>query len=173
VAARLEVRDMATSTMHERPPATMIRPWTVTALLVPLAFDAITALPSGLLMMAWRDGSVFGMTAEVLQHSPFQTFFWPGFLLFACVGLLPAAAIYLILRGAPSRLYGLERLVGRRAGWLVAGASGVATITWIVVQVAMLRGIHTLHGVYLFVGLSIVVLALAPSARRWSRLPKG
>jgi hypothetical protein len=164
---------MATMTMRKRPPATLLRPWTVTALLVPLAFDAITALPSGFLMMVWRDGSVFGMTGEVLQHSPFQTFFWPGFLLFACLGLLPAAAIYLILRGTPTLLRPLEQRTGRRSGWLVAGASGVATITWIVVQVAMLQGIHALHGVYLLVGSGIVVLALAPSARRWSRLARG
>jgi hypothetical protein len=107
------------------------------------------------------------------QTGRFQTFFWPGFLLFACLGLLPAAAIYLILRGTPTLLRPLEQRTGRRSGWLVAGASGVATITWIVVQVAMLQGIHALHGVYLLVGSGIVVLALAPSARRWSRLARG
>lgn len=144
------------------------RPTLVTALGWVLGFVGVTALPSGVLMMAFPDGALFGMPLSMLEFSPFETFFVPGALLFTFLGLLPLSAAWLLWTGrTPRWARSLEQASGRRVAWLAAGASGVATVVWIVTQVVMIRGFHVLHAVYGALGLAIVGLALAPSVRAW------
>jgi hypothetical protein len=145
------------------------RPALVTTLVWVLGFVGITALPSGLLMMAFPDGALFGMPLTMLEFSPFETFFWPGALLFTFLGLLPLSAVWLLrAMRTPGWAGAPERASPRRAAWLAAGASGVATVVWIVTQIVMIRGFHVLHVVYGGAGLAIVTLALAPSVRAWA-----
>ena len=144
------------------------RPALVTTLGWVLGFVGITALPSGVLMMAFPDGALFGMPLTMLEFSPFETFFVPGLLLFAFLGVLPLVAAWLLRTDAwPSWAVWIERVTARRAAWLAAGASGVATVVWIVTQVVMIRGFHVLHGIYGVLGVAIVALTLAPSVRAW------
>jgi hypothetical protein len=144
------------------------RPTTVATLGWLLGLVGITALPSGALMMAVPDGSLFALPLSVLEHTPFETFFVPGLLLFACLGVLPLVAASLLwTEASPGWSMWLERATGRRAAWLTAGASGVATVVWIVTQVVMIRGAHVVHGIYVTLGVAIVALVLAPSVRTW------
>jgi hypothetical protein len=145
------------------------RPASVAALALVLGFLAISAIPSGVLMMTLPDGSGFGMPVSMLEHSPFETFFVPGLLLFAFLGLLPLVATVLVWTSRSSQAGRVGAPSGRRIAWLLAGASGVAAVVWIVTQVIMIRDFHVLHAVYGGVGLAIVVLALAPGARAWAR----
>jgi hypothetical protein len=133
-----------------------------------LGIVGITALPSGVMMMAVPDGSLFALPLSMLEHTPFASFFVPGLLLFGCLGVLPLVAAYLLWTDAsPASAAWIERLTGRRAAWLTAGASGVATVVWIVTQVVMIRGAHVLHGISVKLGVAMVALVLAPSVRTW------
>jgi hypothetical protein len=146
------------------------RPWAVGALALVLGFEGLTAVPSGVLMMARPDGSAFGLPLSVLEHAPFDTFFVPGALLFAFLGVLPLFAAWLLWSGAsPAWTRPPERWTGRRAAWLAGAAGGAAIVVWIATQVVMLRAFAPLHAIYGGLGLVALVLALTPSAQAWAR----
>jgi hypothetical protein len=46
------------------------------------AFVALGALPCGVLLMVYPNGSVLNMPLSMLKGSPFADFFWPGLILF-------------------------------------------------------------------------------------------
>jgi hypothetical protein len=145
------------------------RPRAVGALALVLGFEGLTAVPSGVLMMARPDGSAFGLPLSLLDHAPFDTFFVPGALLFTFLGVLPLLAAWLLWSGfSPGWARPLERLTGRRLAWLAGAAGGVAIVVWIATQVVMLRAFAPLHAIYGALGLAAVVLALTPSARIWA-----
>lgn len=147
------------------------RPLAASVLVVLLATVAATAIPSGLLMIAWPDGSVFRAPPDLLASTPFDSWTLPGLLLVTCLGILPATAAVLMWRGG-SRWWAapFERLTRHHVGWGAAGASAVAIVIWIVMQVLLIPGLAVLQVAYFVTGAAIGLLTLAPSVRRWSAL---
>jgi len=96
------------------------------------------------------DGSIYGMPLSLLEHSPFATFLIPGLLLVFVIGLGTTIAGALVLRRT-----------ARANVW--AFAAGVALLTWIVVEMVLLRAAHWLQLGYL--GMALVIMAVA--LRRW------
>jgi hypothetical protein len=147
------------------------RPLAAAALAATLFVEALTAIPSGILMIARPDGSAFGATPQALAGTPFDSWLVPGVLLFSCLGLLPLAAAVLVWRGRSHRWAApVERLTGYRLGWAVAGASAVAIMVWIVTQVLMLGAVAALHVIYFTWGGAIGLLTITPSVREWLAL---
>lgn len=124
-------------------------------------FLSLGALAGGALLIAGPDGHLLGMTAAVLEHSPFTTFLVPGIVLFTVLGVAPLVAAWLSLRRVPG------------AAW-AAMAIGVATIGWITVEMVMLAGPTTLAWVlYLLLGCGIVgVGARTFNAEAGTRSPR-
>jgi menaquinone-dependent protoporphyrinogen oxidase len=111
-------------------------------------FTGLTAVGGGFALMRWPEGEPgLGLPLSLLEHSPFSDFFVPGLLLFAVVGLGNLLGGSMILRR-------------HRWGEGAAFLGGAALTVWIVVQVAMLRLPHTLHFVYLLLGLATMSVAL-------------
>ncbi|MFT3835956.1 MAG: hypothetical protein QM723_03035 [Myxococcaceae bacterium] len=93
-----------------------------------LALEAVLALNAviaGVAFIARPDGSLLGMTAELLVHGPFSSFLVPGLLLAGVIGGLNTAGLVLTLRRSSW---------SRRAG-LVAG---VATVVFEIVESTMI-----------------------------------
>jgi hypothetical protein len=124
-----------------------------------LALVSLNALAAGYGFMAQPDGTALGIPQAWLEGTPFADYFIPGALL-ATLGVLYGVAAFREGRGA-------------KDAWLWAGASGVAKIVWIAVQVAMMGAtrhpIQTiLQATILAAGIACGLLALSQmrSARR-------
>ena len=91
--------------------------------------------------------------AEMLRHSPFNSFLIPGLLLFIVIGLgnLFAALAFF-------KTWVLKPFI---SGFFASGL-----VIWIVVQCIMLRGVVALHVIYFFIGIIQGLLALYLLLRR-------
>ena len=110
------------------------------------AFVALGALPCGVLLMIYPNGSALNMPLSMLKGSPFATFFWPGLILFAVNGIGQAAAAMLSFRR--------HRFAG-----LAGAGMGLGLMIWIFVQVSLIGGGHWLQ--YLYFALGVVEVSLA------------
>lgn len=107
----------------------------------------ISAIGGGVPLLIRPDGSLYGMPLSLLDHSPFVTFLIPGLLLVFVIGVGTTLAGAQVLRGSP------------RAN-VMAFAAGVALLTWIVVEMVLLRAAHWLQLGYLAVAVLIIAVAL-------------
>ncbi|MDP3151940.1 MAG: flavodoxin domain-containing protein [Archangium sp.] len=101
-------------------------------------FTGITAVGGGLALIT-SPPRLQGPPAELLEHSPFDSYLIPGLLLFLVIGLGNLAAAALEAR----------RIRGSEVAVLVAGA---ALTTWIVTQLVMIRTVSWLQLVYFLIG---------------------
>ncbi|WP_428263563.1 flavodoxin domain-containing protein [Haliangium sp.] len=117
-------------------------------------FTGLTALAGGLELMMWHDGAAWlPPLDESLRHTPFVSFFVPGLLLLAVVGV--------------SNLIGGSMAVRRHRWAEYATFFGGAVITgWIVSEMLLMRTVHWLQLIYLVVGLVTMAAALW---LQWSR----
>ncbi|MGM0432510.1 MAG: hypothetical protein ACQEQU_07350 [Spirochaetota bacterium] len=88
-----------------------------------------------------------GAPQSMLEHSPFETFFIPGVLLFGVIGLGNLAAL------------AVSFLKPQWRGF-AGGAAGDALLIWIVVQCIMLRSVVFLHVLFFMLGILQGVLSL-------------
>jgi len=97
------------------------------------------------------DGHLLGISVSVLAHSPFSSFFIPGLVLFAVIGIGPIAAAILTY-GRPSKAP------------LAAVLVGVILMGWVTVEMVMLAGpTSLLWALYLVVGTGLAALGLRSS----------
>ena len=122
---------------------------------VPEGFIALSAIGGGILMLAgtYQDGVLIEaggrgqFPLEWLQHTPFNDYTIPAFILAIGVGgssLLAAATIF----------------TGREIGVLASVSAGLILAGYIVVEVVMLKqGVSWIEGLYF--GLALVISGLA------------
>lgn len=111
-----------------------------------LSFIAITATLSGLLMVCYPDGSALNLFLELLKETAFKDFRIPGIILVTAVGLANLVAVFVNIRGLPSQY-----------NW--AMVAGIMISGWIIAQVILINTVSWLHGLYLILGILIVLLA--------------
>ena len=104
-----------------------------------LLFDGVSAAGGGVALLT----GLIPEQASWLQHTGFESLYFPGVILMAVVGgssLVAAAAV-----------------VKRAAGWQLASVlAGTIMVFWIVGEVASIRGFHYLQAIYLVTGAAVV-----------------
>jgi hypothetical protein len=88
-----------------------------------------------------------GISVDVLQNSPFNSFLIPGIILFLVVGLGNILAAAVLFKKIAHSLY-------------ISHFMGLVLVGWIVVQCIMMRTINILHIIYFAIGALITVLSL-------------
>ncbi len=107
---------------------------------------ALTASISGVMMMIIPDGSFLNLSPNLLETSPFNSFFIPGLILGAGVGGSSLVALcYLLARH--KKQYNRSLL----AGILITG--------WILVQMFLVQGPYWLQWLNLGCGIFIILLS--------------
>jgi hypothetical protein len=89
-----------------------------------------------------------GVSVELLEHSPFDSFLIPGIILFTVIGLGNIQSAFMF----HFRL-NYQGYISSFFGW--------ALVVWIVVQCIMLRSVVFLHVLYFLIGLIQASLAMA------------
>lgn len=113
-------------------------------LLVLISFVAVTALPSGLLMMYYSDGSLFGLSPDLLIATPFKSYFVPGLILALVIGGSSLMALFLIMNQSPF-------------SYRFALFSGIVLMIWIFAEFILFPYRHWLQGLYLGAGILIAL----------------
>jgi hypothetical protein len=129
----------------------------------------VNATVAGAAFVVAPDGHLIRMPLSQLTRSPFADFRVPGLLLFVFIGLYPIFAAYGLWKGP--RWVWLDVLNPFKQchwSWAASIRAGAALIVWITVQVQWIT-FSVLHGICLFWGGLIIVVALLPSAREYCR----
>jgi hypothetical protein len=110
---------------------------------------SVGALAGGLTLVVAPRGEVMPLPLSALAGSPFETYFWPGVILFTVLGLGPLVAARLVW--ARHQLAPLAALV-----------VGVALLIWVAVEVAIIgySSEPPLQAIYLVLGGVITIVAL-------------
>ena len=115
--------------------------------------QAVGAIGGGLALMLGPRGELLPLPLSLLDGSPFATYFWPGAVLFAALGLGPLAVAV---------------LAARRHRWapLLTLGVGVVLLVWLAVEVSIIGYSNDppLQPFYIALG-----LALGAGGAGWSR----
>lgn len=111
-----------------------------------LLFNGSGALFGGWALMSEPDGSIFGLSTALLEHSPFRDYFIPGIILFTVNGLF-IVFILLLLFFNPALFPVLLRL------------QGILLTGWIIVQIIMIRTPSILQLIFIATGLLMILLS--------------
>jgi hypothetical protein len=111
-----------------------------------LVLLGLMALAGGVALVSAPDGSVMKMPLTMLDGSPFRDFLVPGMILGGLFGVGS-----LVVAGA-----GLRSL---RIAPFLAFAIGCAQMIWIVVELAIIKGVSILHPICFGIGLGIAIAA--------------
>lgn len=122
-----------------------------------LLLVSLSSISSGILMMKFPTGDVFQLSITLLHYSPFQSFFWPGFILAVLVGGSSLVAFYLLLN---------EKRKDAAYNWSIA--TGMILVCWIVGQLFLIRQFYWLQVVYLVAGKLIIFVAFELKRLRYA-----
>lgn len=114
------------------------------ALLILISFVALTALPSGLLLMYYADGSALGLSPDLLVATPFKSYFVPGLILALIVGGSSLMTLFLVMNQSPF-------------SYRFALISGIFLVIYILAEFIIFPYHHWLQGLYLGAGLLIAL----------------
>ena len=107
-----------------------------------------------------------GMTTEWLEHSPVDTYFWPGifFVGVTLASLLTLAG--LVFRWPWKWAQGIESRIGYRWPWLGAVSIGVVLLTFEIIELFLVPFHPLMHPLLIAWSLAIIWLPFTRSARQ-------
>lgn len=111
-----------------------------------LAFVALTAIFSGLLLISSPTGALMHLPLSLLTPTPFKSFLIPGTILTIAVGGINIAAVIFNLLRQTNRYH-----------WAIAG--GVTLLGFIIVQMILLHAASWLH--FLYIGIALLIILIA------------
>lgn len=137
-------------------------------LLISLVFiQMISALPAGWSLVTDPTGVGLGIPLDILQHTPFSNFMWPGLFLFIFLGLFPALIFYgMVKRPIFKKLEKLNLYKDYHWSWTYSYYLGVILILWINMQLFFIREFFILQFVYSMLGILIIFITHLPSTKR-------
>ena len=109
------------------------------------AFVSLMAVAGGLLLIMDPAGGGLHLSTALLQHTPFNNYLLPGFLLVVLVGVVNGLALFFQLTSNPVS-----------HPWTLVGA--VVLLGWTIIQMLIFDGASWLQVLYLFTGLFMVLL---------------
>lgn len=116
-------------------------------------FVAIGAVPPAMMFILQPDGALLGLSTEILTDSPFHSFFFPGLYLLIIIGLGSLFGCFYIYKKLPN-------------SHIISIILGISLTTWIIVQVYWIGFVSWLQPLFLFIGISEIVVGFVLSKKR-------
>ena len=140
----------------------MKRPFSLYILLALHFFLGINGFAGGLLLLLAPDGSLLGLQAGWLAHSPFRNYFIPGMLLLLFNGIFPLFVFTGLIR-RPRWAFAdvLNIYRDRHWAWTYSLFAGIISIAWITVQQVM-TNYFWIQPVIIATGLLIIICTMMP-----------
>lgn len=134
-------------------PGRFLGRWAVTAIALETVLG-IGAVGGGIALMAGPNGEVIPLPVSALDGSPFATYFAPGAILFAVLGIGPLGVAILAWRRHP-------------VAPVLTLATGGALLIWLIVEIAIVGYSNhpPLQALYLGLGVAITLVGVG-----WLRL---
>lgn len=108
-----------------------------------LIFNGTGAIYGGWNLMQYPDGSSLQLSPVFLLHSPFNSYFIPGVILFIANGVFSFLVIGLILFNS--------KIISR-----FITAQGIILTCWIIIQILMIHIVYFLHYILASAGLLLI-----------------
>jgi hypothetical protein len=142
------------------------RPAAIVALTSLLGLLTIGALQGGIAMVV-NPTEPLGMTVEYLDQSPIDDYFLPGLFLLGIAAASLITIAGLLLGWQWNWASPIESRIGYRWPWLGAVSIGGVLLVFEVIELFMVPFHPVMHPLLIAASLFILILALAPSARRY------
>lgn len=141
-------------------------------LAVLLAFQGLSGLGGGAILVIDPSGGLLGLPLSVLRRGPFADFLVPGVILLLVLGVLPAVtAVALWVRPRWRAVGWLERALGEHWSWVCAIAVGLGLLIWLAVE-SWVVGPSALLVLYGVLALAVIAVASMPGTRRFYRVER-
>lgn len=145
----------------------MKRPLALYLQAILLLILSVNALFAGFLMITGIEMNGMSMPLSELENTPFKNFLIPGLLLLCFNGLLPLLTLIgVVFKPNWQWPNGINLYKDKHWAWAYSIYVGIVTITWILVQITMIRT-SFLQPLIAGIALIILVLALTPRMMRY------
>jgi len=144
-------------------------PVVVYILWILIAFQTVSGLTGGLLMLIDPSGQSLRMPMIFLMGSPFRDYFVPGLFLLVFLGIMPL----LSLIGLMSDTWRWPNVINiynnRQWGWTFSLYVGLFLILWMDFQVSFIGYWHSIQTFHALNGVIILVFTLLPQVMEYYR----
>ena len=135
-------------------------------------FLSFNALIAGGLMILEPQGSLLQITPAYLSKSPFESFLFPGIILFMFNGLFPLFTFCgLLFKPNWHWADALNLYSDKHWGWSYSLYSGIILIIWITIQIT-LTPYYWLQPLFIGIGLLIIIFTMLSGSIRYFSIPK-
>ena len=136
-------------------------------LLFLVAFQVISAVPAGWILISDPSGEKLGLPIRLLNQSPFDNFLIPGLFLFFILGIVPLLILYgLIIKKELKFFQKLNIYKNYHWSWTFSYYLGLVLILWINMQLYFGVEFGLLHLIYSMLGLLIIIITHLPSTKQ-------
>jgi len=115
-------------------------------LILLISFVTISSIIISTLLLLVPDGSVLNLSLTLLKDTPLKDFQLPGLLLLVIIGFTFLLSLYTTIKRNYKNLN-------------YAIFAGIVLCLWIVFQILFVPGLFWLNVLYLFIGISIVLVS--------------
>lgn len=137
-------------------------------LMILISFQAISAVPAGLILIIDTTGEKLGLPIRMLNGTPFKDFLIPGLFLLILLGLFPILIVYGLLKKPNSKLADKMNLYkNQHWAWTFSYYLGLLLVVWINMQLFFIKDWGMLHFVYSMLGVLIIVVTLLPDVKSY------
>lgn len=132
---------------------------------------AIVAFQGGFVMVM-DQREPMGMTVELLERTPVDTFLWPGIVLLTLSAAALLATAGIVFGWHWRWAHRIESRIGFRWPWVASLAVGVVLLVFEVVEIYMIPFHPVLHPLLTVWSVGIILLTCAPATTNHLRAPR-
>jgi len=130
-----------------------------------LAFQAISGIAGGLVMLLDPSGKTLSVPLIFLMGSPFSDYFFPGLFLLFFLGLFPLLGLVGLIFDRWSWPNLLNIYQNKRWGWTYSLYTGLILIIWMDLQIGFIGYWHPVQTFHALTGVAIVIITLLPPVK--------
>ena len=138
-------------------------------LFIALVLLGLGAIGGGAILIISPGGDLLGIPISEFKNIPFDSYLFPGIILFTVLGVIPLLLVLALIKKPESRLAEQFNIFkDMHWSWTFCIYIAFTLIGWIHIQLIFLQGgVHWLHTFYMSYAIVIIILALMPSVRKF------